>query len=292
VRWLVAIALSLAVGSPATTSARPVAPRPVPPRTRVKPPVKKAPAEEASPWLGIGIERGKRGVKVNQVIEGAPADLAGVAIGDEVLAIDRRPVLTPEDLIARIGEFKTGARVKVEILRAGRRFIVTARLTARLDDQEVLERHILDKPAPAFELPVVDRDADAEKQTLSLASLRGKVVLIEFLATWCGPCKTTYGTLGALQARRRGDGLVVLGISEESEAALRALASQEQLGFRLARDASLVTHADFHSKGVRHVTPTIFVIDRKGVVRFAGLGAGPTLDHAIFAAERALGDGD
>lgn len=290
----VAGAGAIVASAAAIACAHPTTPRPVPQRTRAKPVVKKTAPDEGSPWLGIGIETGKRGVRVTQVIDGAPADLAGLAIGDEVLAINRRPVVSPEDLIMRIGEFKTGARVKLDIARAGRRFTVSAKLTARLDDEEVLERRVLDKPAPAFEVLVVDRSGDAsgKDQAISLAGLRGKVVIVEFLATWCGPCKSTYGTLSDLQSRRGGDGLVVLGISDESDAALRALAAQEKLGFQLARDVGAAAHASFHKGVARRVTPTLFVIDRQGVVRFAGFGAGVTVDHAVFAAERALGDGD
>jgi peroxiredoxin len=289
VRPLLAIGLAGALVTAATIACAQPKPRPV---RRVKATGAKKTLDEGQPWLGIGIEPGKRGVRVNQVIDGAPAHRAGLAIGDEVLTIDGRSVVSPDELISRIGGFKIGRKVKLEIARRGVTRIVSVVLAARLDDQEVLERRLLDKPAPAFEAHRVQQDPDAKATTVSLASLRGKVVIIEFLATWCGPCKSTYPTLGELQARRRGDGLVVLGISEESDAGLRALDDQEKLGFALLRDVGAAARGAFHKGMSRMVTPTLFVIDRAGVVRFVGMGAGITVDHAVFAAERALGEKD
>ena len=67
--------------------------------------------------------------------------------------------------------------------------------------------------------------------------------------------------------------------------------TQEEIGFTVARDIGAVAYHAFHDGVAQRVTPTLFVIDREGVVRFVGMGAGITLDHAVFAAERALGDG-
>jgi peroxiredoxin len=289
---LLPIALSLGVACAAW--AHPTsAPRPAPPRVRAKPQVKKASAEEGRPWLGVRLKDGtsKRGVELEQVIDGTPARQAGLRAGDVILGIDKRPVTSAGDLQARVGALKVGQKIKVEVLRGARRFTVTVTLAPKLDDQEELERLRLDRAVPAAEVIGVARDASDKSEAMSLASLRGKVVIVEFLATWCGPCKSTYRPLGELQAKRRADGLVVLGISEESEASLRALATQEKIGFTLARDIGSLAYHAFHEGVAQRVTPTLFVIDREGVVRFVGMGAGVTLDHAIFAAERALGAG-
>jgi peroxiredoxin len=287
---LLPIALSLGVAC--TAWAHPTtAPRPAAPRVRAKAPVKKAGAAEGRPWLGIELREGKRGVGLKRVIEGTPARQAGLMAGDEILAIDRRPVTTPEELQARVGALKVGQKIKVDVLRRARRFTVTVTLAPKLDDQEELERLRLDKVVPAADVIPVAHNASDKSEAMSLAGLRGKVVIVEFLATWCGPCKSTYRPLSELQAKRRADGLVVLGISEESEASLRALVTQEKIGFTLARDVTSVAYHAFHEGVAQRVTPTLFVIDREGVVRFVGMGAGVTLDHAIFAAERALGAG-
>ncbi|HWM84788.1 MAG TPA: redoxin domain-containing protein [Kofleriaceae bacterium] len=237
-------------------------------------------AIERPPWLGVGIEDGRRGVLINEVIEGTPAENAGLAVGDEIVRLDGRPITAAGDLQTRLHGRKSGDRVALELARGTRRFHVRATLAPRLEDAEIMERRFLDKPAPRFDLPLA-----AGSGTGDLSRLAGKVVVIEFLATWCGSCKTTYRELAELERRRRGDGLVVLGIGDESEAALRALAAQERLPFAILRDVGGAARAAYRVSDL----PTILVIDRAGVVRYAGIGAGLPVDHAIFAAERALG---
>jgi cytochrome c biogenesis protein CcmG, thiol:disulfide interchange protein DsbE len=64
--------------------------------------------------------------------------------------------------------------------------------------------------APGFTLPRLDADS-----TLSLASLRGKAVVVNFWASWCEPCKDEAPMLQAAYERYRSHGLVVLGVDLE-----------------------------------------------------------------------------
>jgi peroxiredoxin len=238
-------------------------------------------AAERPPWLGVGIEDGERGVRITEVIDGTPADRAGLAVGDEIVRLDGRPLGAADDLQTRLHGRQSGDGVWLDVARGTRRLRVRAVLAPRLEDAEVLERRLLDKPAPRFDLPLATGAGPGD-----LARMSGKVVVIEFLATWCGACKTTYRALSDLDERRRGDGLVVLGIGDESEAALRALASVENLPFTVLRDVGGSARRTYRVTDL----PTIVVIDRAGVVRYAGVGGGLPVDHAVFAAERALGD--
>jgi len=91
-------------------------------------------------WLGVGIEsvtekiaqqvKGKvgEGVWVNSVFEGDPAHLAGIRIGDVILKIGGTSVGTPSRLIRLIGAFSPGQLVNLDILRDGKREVVTVKL--------------------------------------------------------------------------------------------------------------------------------------------------------------------
>ena len=67
-------------------------------------------------------------------------------------------------------------------------------------------------PAPAFTLPRLDGKGD-----VSLASLRGSTVVLNFFASWCGPCKREAPDLESLWRRYRSDGVVVLGVDSGDE---------------------------------------------------------------------------
>jgi len=91
-------------------------------------------------WLGVGIEsvtekiaqqvKGKagEGVWVNSVFEGDPAHRAGIRIGDVILRIGGTAVDTPSRMIRLIGAFSPGQSVNLDILRAGKRKVVTVKL--------------------------------------------------------------------------------------------------------------------------------------------------------------------
>jgi peroxiredoxin len=71
----------------------------------------------------------------------------------------------------------------------------------------------LARNAPDFTLPVVTADGAAHGDRMRLADQRGKVVLLDFWATWCRPCRMSTPALVHLFARYRQRGLVVIGIN-------------------------------------------------------------------------------
>ncbi len=95
-------------------------------------------------------------------------------------------------------------------------------------------------------------------------STRGKMVLIDFWATWCGPCCKAIPDLNALH-RRFADRLVVIGLSEETAEAVEAV-SQPRIEYYHGVDPQQRTKSALGVQGIPHVV----IIDPTGVVRWEG----------------------
>jgi thiol-disulfide isomerase/thioredoxin len=115
----------------------------------------------------------------------------------------------------------------------------------------------------------------------SLAELRGRVVLLEFWATWCKPCQEMFPKLNELHQIEGPRGLEIIALTrhymayggtEESKIEERRLMSgmvdQHQVGFRVGIVEDERLQAVFGANGL----PTIVLVDRNGIVRYAGPG--------------------
>lgn len=96
------------------------------------------------------------------------------------------------------------------------------------------------------------------------ADMKGKVVLVDFWASWCGPCKQSFPALNEIQKQFAAEGLVVVAINvDESRADMEAFLKQHPAEFAVVRDAAqkLVEKA-----GVETM-PSSFLIGRDGKIR-------------------------
>jgi thiol-disulfide isomerase/thioredoxin len=129
--------------------------------------------------------------------------------------------------------------------------------------------------AAAFELP------DLDGKVVRLADFSGKVVILDFWATWCPPCRAEVPHLVELQDKYRDQGLAIVGLSLDAGGAgdVRPFSKEHSINYTMliANDGTQESYG-----GITGI-PTAFVLDRKGriVKRFLGYTAPEVLEETI-----------
>ncbi|HEX7855539.1 MAG TPA: TlpA disulfide reductase family protein [Sphingobium sp.] len=117
--------------------------------------------------------------------------------------------------------------------------------------------------APDFTLTLIDGSK------VSLADLKGQVIVLNFWATWCGPCRTELPLLDSYYAAQKRFGLQVFAVEDQGEASVPMYRLKPFLS-KLTMPSARRIKGPFAALGG---LPTNYVIDRKGVVRYAKAGA-------------------
>ncbi len=118
------------------------------------------------------------------------------------------------------------------------------------------------QPAPLFSLP-------GQNTSVSLEALRGKVVYLDFWASWCDPCRKSFPWMDQLQHKYADKGLVVLAVNLDSKAeSADKFLAQHPTSFSIAFDPSGSTPKAYHVKGM----PSSFLIDREGNIVSTHIG--------------------
>jgi len=135
------------------------------------------------------------------------------------------------------------------------------------------------REAPAFVLPVIHNGEPGSR--LELSALKGSPVLIDFWATWCGPCNMQTPILDRLSRRYEGKGLKVVGINviDDDAGLARRYAQAKGLSYPIVVDDKGLTQREYDVRGL----PSLILIDREGriVHQTSGLVDEATLDRMI-----------
>ena len=153
--------------------------------------------------------------------------------------------------------------------------VAAARTASR---NAVLDTHRYEKPAPAWTLP------DLDGKNSSLADFAGKVVVIDFWGTWCGPCRQELPIVQQMYERYKDRGVVFYGINwertmpgQDPKPAVRDYLTKNGLTFPVVLDSERAAQTAYDIEAF----PTLFLIDKTGKIRFKNVGVLPGIEHVL-----------
>ena len=133
-------------------------------------------------------------------------------------------------------------------------------------------------PAPAFKLP------ELGGQEITLSQFRGKVVMLDFWATWCGPCRMTMPLMESLQKEFVND-LVLLAVNlQESKDEVHNYVRAQSIHARVLLDEEGSVGAAYGAEQI----PMQILIDKRGLVRKIHIGFGPSTASQLRSEIRTL----
>lgn len=216
----------------------------------------------APTWVGlVGAPRAdkKPGLYIKRILLDSPAQRAGLQAGDIVLKANGQSVSNVQELRGAMRALTVGQELKLEYLRDDVPKSAALKLVALPSQLELLKSQLMGRPLPAFSYQLVGSD-----QLTPSKSLEGKVTIVEFWATWCGPCRQTSAYLTEYYPKHKDSVNVIAITAEPMGVVTKFLEKQgEQPTYPIAIDPDQAAHDALLIQSY----PTILILDSKQNVR-------------------------
>ena len=220
----------------------------------------------AGPWLGLiykkDLYENHLALRVSGVHPESGCLAAGVVSGDLVIGIDGKDLVNVAQIQKVLEKNAVGSHVAIEIFREGKRIPLTVTLTERPDDISSLTGSAIGSKIAKFGNNFYK---NAEKRQEA-----PKATLLDFWATWCGPCRQTLPVLEKMYNKYSSQGLEVIGISSEQKNTLLSFYKKQHASpYPLYRDAD---QGLWRRYGI-HAVPTLMLLDSNGYIKRVWSGA-------------------
>ncbi len=244
-------------------AALPAASQPIPA------PIAEEPVEDG--WLGIVLDDASGSVVVDRVLPGSPAEEAGIFAGEVILEAAGVPVSSTSALVETVRGIGAGSEAPFLVQNPDGQREVNVRLAARPDPTAVTQL-LVGAPFPWVE------SADLDGEEVAPPADRNSWVVIEFWATWCGPCHHAAPRVVELFDEYSPQGVEFIGVAADPASTLRRFLSQNPLGWPQIADGE----GDLNAAALVVAQPTWFLVARGGVVEGVYVGL-PGLDELTSA---------
>jgi len=226
--------------------------------------------------LVLGVENETQAVKITRVLPNSPAAKAGLVAGGVLHKIGDTVVdgKSMSDCVALI-RGPIGTTVALEVTDPATHTNRQVEVTRARIDLAASKSKVGDPAAP---LSIQEWVKGSQVNVTD-----GKAVyVVEFWATWCGPCRVSIPHLTALQKKMKDKGVVVVGISDETPATVKPFVNQmaDKMDYTVACDKSAQTAAAYLGAYGVNTIPTAFIVGKDGRVLWLG--------HPMAGLEKAL----
>jgi peroxiredoxin len=217
--------------------------------------------------MGIEMRQNDGGVVVVSVFPGSPAASAGLDAGDELLTIGGEAIARPTDVHVALAPRRVGDQVLVTFRREGKERFSRLHLGPKPDSVGLMRDLYVGQRAPSISSLRTIQGAVVP----SLEQLKGKVVVLEFWATWCSACRLLSPTLERWHERHAASGLRVLSVSAEPSQQITHALTQLDVDHPVFSDEDETVTRAYRAAAL----PTVFLIDQEGIVRNVMVGFDP-----------------